>query len=92
MVTTSILRFSKTFLLALNQCLAGSNKMIASSSSSSTTTTKNDEKFLREVDSNIYKMLESYRTLIQKSNIGESVAVHEEFQIQVVTASLVCIK
>ncbi len=52
---------------------------------------KNDEKFLREVDSNIYKMMESFRNLLQKSHIGESVALHEEFQIQVSTAALVCI-
>ena len=64
---------------------------MAEAGAASVSTTKNDEKFLREVDSNIYKMLESYRTLIQKSNIGESVAVHEELQIQVATASLVCV-
>lgn len=48
-----------------------------------------DDKFLREVDSNLYKLMDAYRSILRRSQIGKSVAIHEEFQIETATASLV---
>lgn len=47
------------------------------------------DKFTKELDTNLYKITEAYRTLLKKAQIDESYSNHEAFQIETASASLV---
>lgn len=48
-----------------------------------------EEKFAREVDMNIYKLLDAYRVLLTRSVVEKSLSIHEDFESQAAAASLV---
>lgn len=49
------------------------------------------EKAVRDLDASIYKILDSYRLLLRKSQVNTSGAmnVHEDLQVETATASIV---
>jgi hypothetical protein len=47
------------------------------------------ENFLRDLDTNVYKLIDSYRTLLKKGQINSSAGIHEEFPVGTATSSIV---
>lgn len=51
------------------------------------------DKAIRELDASIYKIMDSYRLLLRKSqvNTAGTISVHEDLQVDTATASIVSI-
>jgi len=47
------------------------------------------ENFVRDLDSNIYKLLDSYRLLLRINTVDSSTSIHEEHQLSVLSANIV---
>jgi hypothetical protein len=46
------------------------------------------DRFVRDLDTNIYKLMESYRLLIRKGQVGTS-NVHEQLQVETASSNIV---
>jgi len=46
------------------------------------------EKYRRDIDTNISKLIDAYRTLLKKSQLSNTIGIHEELQINTATASI----
>ena len=49
---------------------------------------QNIDKFKRDLDTNISKLIDAYRTLLKKSELSSTVGIHEELQVSTATASI----
>mmetsp|Transcript_4494 Transcript_4494/g.10139 ORF Transcript_4494/g.10139 Transcript_4494/m.10139 type:complete len:85 (-) Transcript_4494:167-421(-) len=45
------------------------------------------DRFVRDLDTNIYKLMESYRLLIRKGQVGTS-NVHEQLQVETASSNI----
>lgn len=47
------------------------------------------DKFVRDLDTNIYKIMDAYRLLLKKSHVGSSTSVHEQLQVETASSNIV---
>lgn len=50
-----------------------------------------EQKFVRELDADIYRLLDSYRMLLKLNQVNSSTSVHEEHQMDVLSSSIVSV-
>jgi hypothetical protein len=53
--------------------------------------TSQKDKIIRELDTNIYKILDAYKTLLKKGQVDTqgTVGVHDELQVEAASSALV---
>ena len=47
------------------------------------------EKFIRDVDTNLFKVMEAYRILLKRSHIGSSISIHEDLHVDTAATNIV---